>query len=380
MKKKPAFKKIINFAASLKVALFCLAALFVLVIAGTLAQVNQGIYLATKTYFSSFWIYLPIFGFKVPVFPGGMSIGLLLLINLIAAHFSRLVLTYKKAGIWLIHLGLIIMIIGGGLTAFFAQESQMIIKEGESKTFSEDFNDFELSFIVPYNKTQNKQISFPKESLKENHTLEHPDLPYAIKILAVYPNSQLIPLSQEREAFEGMGRYETASPLPLVSNDKYRNVPSLVFSVNDPDHEKLYLVSVGNEAEQVFENSPIFFKLHYKRIHTPYQIKLLDFVHKKYARTTIPQSFESHIQVLEPNQAPKDISISMNKPLRYAGKTYFQASFGDQDQTSVLQVVENPGWLVPYIASIMMSIGLMYQFFISFYLQSKKRKQKNEKV
>ena len=43
----------------------------------------------------------------------------------------------------------------------------------------------------------------------------------------------------------------------------------------------------------------------------------------------------------------------MNQPLRYAGETFYQASFANDDRTSILQVVRNPGWLLPYIACAM---------------------------
>jgi hypothetical protein len=36
----------------------------------------------------------------------------------------------------------------------------------------------------------------------------------------------------------------------------------------------------------------------------------------------------------------------MNNPLRYAGLTYYQASF-DGEHTTILEVVRNPSWLVP---------------------------------
>jgi hypothetical protein len=54
----------------------------------------------------------------------------------------------------------------------------------------------------------------------------------------------------------------------------------------------------------------------------------------------------------------------MNHPLRYDGKTYYQASFAENDTVSVLQVVENPVWLFPYVSSIIISIGLFVQFGI----------------
>jgi len=54
----------------------------------------------------------------------------------------------------------------------------------------------------------------------------------------------------------------------------------------------------------------------------------------------------------------------MNNPLRYAGLTFYQAGFENNDQTTVLQVVRNPSWLIPYIACIIMTLGLLLQFGI----------------
>ena len=58
-------------------------------------------------------------------------------------------------------------------------------------------------------------------------------------------------------------------------------------------------------------------------------------------------------------------NISMNQPLRHGGQTFFQSSFGSTKEgkdLSVLQVVKNPGWLLPYISVAMMSFGLVWHF------------------
>ena len=52
----------------------------------------------------------------------------------------------------------------------------------------------------------------------------------------------------------------------------------------------------------------------------------------------------------------------MNNPLRHAGLTFYQASFEKGDKVSILQVVRNPGWVLPYISCIMMGLGLLVQF------------------
>jgi cytochrome c biogenesis protein ResB len=55
----------------------------------------------------------------------------------------------------------------------------------------------------------------------------------------------------------------------------------------------------------------------------------------------------------------------MNQPLRYDGKAFYQASFGKGDTLSILQVVDNPGWRLPYIACAMVALGLLVHFGMS---------------
>jgi hypothetical protein len=48
--------------------------------------------------------------------------------------------------------------------------------------------------------------------------------------------------------------------------------------------------------------------------------------------------------------------------LRYAGETFYQASFDPDNQGTILQVVHNPSWLTPYLSCILVGVGLIVQF------------------
>jgi hypothetical protein len=63
----------------------------------------------------------------------------------------------------------------------------------------------------------------------------------------------------------------------------------------------------------------------------------------------------------------------MNQPMRYDGKAFYQASFGKGDTLSILQVVENPGWLLPYISCVLVGVGLMVHFGIALARALKRR-------
>ena len=64
----------------------------------------------------------------------------------------------------------------------------------------------------------------------------------------------------------------------------------------------------------------------------------------------------------------------MNEPLRYAGETFYQASFDKDDQGTVLQVVRNPSWLTPYFACVMVAAGMVLQFMTHLVRFASKRK------
>ena len=99
----PTFSQILAPLASLKltVALFAMSAF--LVLAGTFAQVDLGIWDVMKTYFRSYLIWIDLKVFFPPLwfpnlhehvaggfwFPGGRSLGLALLANITAAHMIR---------------------------------------------------------------------------------------------------------------------------------------------------------------------------------------------------------------------------------------------------------------------------------------------------
>jgi len=66
--------------------------------------------------------------------------------------------------------------------------------------------------------------------------------------------------------------------------------------------------------------------------------------------------------------------IYMNHPLRYRGETYYQAGFQKDDSATVLQVVRNPSFLAPYVACVIVALGLLVQFGYHLVGFSRKRR------
>jgi len=241
----------------------------ILVFFGTLAQARMDTHEVQERFFQSMvvWWSSDPQGFRVPVFPGGHLLGALLLVNLLSAHLRRFILSWRNAGVHLIHGGLIIMLAGGLFTDLFSVESRMQMSQGETKNYSED--------------TRITEWAKPEEG--------------------------------------------------------------------------------GRDVDRVAVNSEVH--LRPVRYFKPYSITLQKFTHESYPGTEIPKNFTSKITVIDPaHGVNREVLISMNHPFRYGGETYYQSGFGRDNQVSILKVVRNPSFVAPYIACVVISLGLLIQF------------------
>jgi len=119
------------------------------------------------------------------------------------------------------------------------------------------------------------------------------------------------------------------------------------------------------------EGKKYTFALRPERVYFPFSLNLLKATHTIYAGTDIPKDFRSRVQLRNPQTGEdREVEISMNHPLRYAGLTFYQyqmdageaARQAGRVSSSVLQVVRNPSWLTPYIGCALVALGLITQF------------------
>ena len=86
-----------------------------------------------------------------------------------------------------------------------------------------------------------------------------------------------------------------------------------------------------------------------------------------YLGTAIPRNYESHLQLIDPQrQTDRQVAIRMNEPFRYGGETFYQSGYRRDPATGVgtttLQVVTNFGWMIPYVACMIVAIGMLAHF------------------
>jgi len=456
-----AVKQVLSPLASLKLTVAILALSVLLVFMGTLAQIDMGIWDVVNGYFRSFRVYIPIQIFfprdiRIPgelPFPGGYTIGVLMLLNLLAAHSLRFkvrakgkrliagvlvmfigaafvawfhnspvpgmvltsnggyagvlplmllgavvyspmvagcVITFgKRAGIILIHSALILLLVGEAVTANTAIETQMPIYEGTAVSWAHDIREVELAVIDPSDSAFDKTVVFPQSLLKRSartgQRLSHPDLPFEFVVDRYLGQSQLMPITPgsqfKASATHGFGiSYAVVASTVAtgVNTDKAIDVPSAVISLTTGGASLgRYLVSphfqtdshlvVGQDVRIDGKIYQVF--LRFRRYYRPYSMHLIAFHHDLYPGTSVPRNFSSDIRLVDPDKhVDREVKIYMNHPLRYSGETYFQSSWipgaraGDPDRGTVLMVVRNPGWTIPYIACAMGAIGMTLQF------------------
>jgi hypothetical protein len=402
--------RFISFFTSLRLTVVCLVLALVLVFVGTLAQVEIGLYAAQAEYFRSFFVYWTPKGthWKIPFLPGGWLLGLVLLVNLLAAHIKRFHLSRKKIGIILIHAGLILLLGGQFLTELFQVESQMRIGVGETKNYSESGRKNELAVIDTTDPDKDRVVVIPESIVAKGGEIRTPDLPFALRVEKYYPNSVFAgPMTAGPEtlkAADGIGQQLFFNPTNITRRMDSEDLPVALVqpvSAKGPIGEWIvsawftrypavpYLESsIGGilpdlkvETPQTFSYNGRTYEISFRpvRYYKPYSIKLLAFNHDVYPGTDVPKNFSSTIHLSDPTTGDdRDIRIYMNNPLRYHGATFYQASFEQGDKVSILQVVRNPVSLAPYIACAMVALGLVTQFLMHLFAFARRRAQKTK--
>jgi hypothetical protein len=265
------------------------------------------------------------------------------------------------------------MLAGGLFTDLFAVESQMRLSPGETKAYSEDGRRVELALIDQTDPAADEVTVIPQELLRRERAITHPNLPFAVVVRKFYQNSQLRVLSESTggmaAATRGVGTRVLVEPLPRATGVDQRDVASAVLEIRSGGAETAslgtWLVSDALGVQQRFSYGGRTWQLALRpvRYYQPFSLTLQKFSHDLYPGTQIPKNFSSRITLHDPDRTvQRDVLIYMNHPLRYRGQTFYQAGFEKGDTATVLQVVRNPSFLAPYVACLIVALGLLIQF------------------
>lgn len=396
--------KILSPLASLRLTVFLFVLAFILVFVGTLAQKYAGIWTVVHTYFRTLYVWVPLqvfFPSDVTVpgsfpFPGGWLIGGALLTNLLAAHAVRFKLSWKRSGILLIHAGLVVMMLSEFITGMFAVEGIMTIVQGSTSNYLELHDQNELAILT----ADGKQVTTISDRLLRKGGLIHDDkLPFDIEVDRYMINSEppAKPTPGENNpATAGDGRQFVAvlaPPVNGVDTEQLPDIPSAYVTFKKKGSgESLgtflvtewwseYLQMFGEPRPQIVDDGGKRYQVYLQpeRVYKPYTLHLKKFTHEIFKKTNIPRNFASTVKLINPEtKEEREVEISMNKPLSYGGETFYQSGVLGDDLGTRLQVVRNPGWIMPYLSCAMVSIGMIIHFglHLAKFLKSQLNKSK----
>ncbi len=403
--------------ASLKLTVSLFAMSMVLVFFGTIAQKNAGIWGVVDQYFWSWYVWIDVqlavqFGqifFAVPPdwstsakvpFPAGKLIGFTMFFNLLAAHTLQLIslirVTAKKAkkseaygdvlkllvrrsGIYILHGGILLLFVGEYITREFQVEQNMVIVENGSAEFSSDTRNQEFAFTTPVEGSDEDSVTVVpvakvREAFRAGQTYSHPAIPVDLEVLEFYANSDLVNVDpgQDNLATTGRGLLDIAVEKPVAkgtdTQQKIDEAAAYVRFKSKSDGSTLgtYMLHtrVPNQAGPTVDGKPYGVALRQTRFYKPYRLELIQFTFERYLGTSTPKNFASKIRLIDSNSGDPDreVTISMNDPLRYRGETFFQSGVLPGEKGTILQVVRNPGWVLPYLSCVMVTVGMMLHF------------------
>ncbi|MCB4757522.1 MAG: cytochrome c biogenesis protein ResB [Elusimicrobia bacterium] len=361
-------KKLALLFGSTPLTLFSLGLMMILVVMGTLAQAKVGVFETQKQFFNSVWVWSRPWGpIRIPLFPGGLAVGALWMLNLTASFVSRFQYRKNDFGILITHAGLALLLLGQFLTQMGSRENLLEIREGETKSFLESPRDHELAVFTTFDEHSDQVVSIPDGFFKTNKRLNLPGLSLYFVVREVVPNAELVP---ERDGW-------SARPLPVgTGDDASNNLAVKLEALYEKGSLGTRLLSLSMPETTILDTRGQAYQLILRRRRTPlpFSLTLKDFRHDVYPGTDIPKNFSSLIRLEYPaNNESRDALIYMNHPLRYQGLAFYQSGYGENSTLSILQVVDNPAWLWPYLSCFLISIGLMIQFTLHLYTFARKR-------
>jgi len=317
--------------------------------------------------------------------------SLRILVQLIQAEAAAVILLFagillfrRRAGLVLLHGGIGLMMFGELFVSYFAAEQRIVIREGQTVGYAEDIRSVELA-ITDAAKSDAATSGVPLmvtgkvTRYARGEVADIEQLPFTVTVVEYFKNASIEPVGAgvKNLATAGLGMQfvaEAVTPKGGVSQGPMDQAAAYVRYTRKSDgavlgtylHAQLFGADLAGRRV-LLDNHPYLVELRFPRDYKSYRITLLDVRKDDYVGTNIPRNYASQIHLQDPSKhVDFDAKIWMNNPLRYAGETFYQSGYNrtKSGEVSILQVVHNTGWMIPYVACMLVGTGMLAHFLL----------------
>ena len=303
----------------------------------------------------------------------------------------------QRAGIVLLHGGIALMMFNELFVGMQAEEAHMQLTEGQTLSYAEDTRFVEMLVVDKSDPKQDKQTIIPGWMLQQAFDSETPiqiaSLPFSLIVVEYLENAEVrnmqpgeknpattgygkIYIADAEAAATGVGEQAVDVPaayVELVAQDgKDKSGPVLLLSP--------FMTSINSYLAEPIEvdGKPFEVSMRFRRLEKDYSVTLVDFERQTYVGSNTNKSFKSVVRLKDPAKNVEfQRALWMNNPLRYEGDTLYQAGFNpNADNYTELQVVSNAGWMIPYVACMIVGLGMLVHF-VSVMLRFLRRQERD---
>jgi hypothetical protein len=269
------------------------------------------------------------------------------------------------------------------VTGLGAVEGNMTIVTGQSSNYLEHYDHPQLAVVDPSGADTEKIVAVPGSVLRQagnGGVLKDERFPFDIEIVRYMPNSTVPEMRPGRDnpatAGDGLVFWAREEPEGTgVDPDQKHDFPAAYLTFRHKGSGKslgTYFLSMWftqidwpSYQEVKVDGKTYEVALRPRRSYKPYTLRLEEFRHDLYLGTNIPKNFSSKVELTDPtNDERREVLIYMNNPLHYRGETFYQSGTLPGDKGTILQVVRNPGWLMPYVSCGMVALGMLIHFVL----------------
>jgi hypothetical protein len=213
--------------------------------------------------------------------------------------------------------------------------------------------------------------------LEKQKVLHEDRLPFDVEVVRYMKNATLLESSAKNHApsaTAGIGLQVAAVEEPEsggTSREERGNYPAAYLTLTSRQGQNLgtFLFSARliNPQPVTVEGKTYQVSLRQKHTYRPFALHLIKFRFDRYEGTSMARNYSSLVRLVDPEEnVDREVLIRMNEPLRYRGEAFYQLSFDAQtEKTTILQVMRNPGWLIPYVSCTLVFVGLIIHFSLT---------------